>query len=959
MLSKLFRNRARFDEPDPEIRRRSILELSDQDAATFQADLAELVTADGDAGVRRAALSRLTEPALLATFLDANDPEMVRTAALGLAIHGTDPTRFAHPEIRNAAIRSTRDPDSVLGLLGDVGYDAELIQLAVESRHPKVRLAAADKLLNEQSLNELEHASRDRDKNVNRLARTRLDAIRHARADAEKAERRAQELLRALETQLKPADKDHLFGAKLGVIRQDWSSNRARHGDCVALLAQHGITIASLDALQTQFEALSQNAETQLPPVPVAAVITPAADSASDFAQALAGLTRLLADLKAGKADAVAAYDSVHAASVALQDRWLAAADHAPPPDSLVGPFHDVTHALKLAFDAVARVQQHAAALAAPPPDATLPAAESPEQFEALWATRRNARQQADRLAREIDRIAWPDDFATPAAIAAAQQTQADLIAFDTAVAAQLDALIDRLQTAIARLGEAISDGNLSAATGLEAEGRRLLKSLPTAIARRMQGEFNALAARVLELKDWVTYATHPKREELTAEMEALAQTPLEPPAQAEQIRLLRETWKGLGTITSHADRRLFERFNAAAETAFAPCRAYFEQQAEARKFNLAQRRKICDELDGYLEQTDWTQADWKAAERILRAARDEWRKFHPVDRSPGRKVQTRFETLTGRLYELIKGEWDRNVAAKRAVIDEATAIRDTVTDLRAATDQIKGLQRRWRDIGITPRRVDQSLWRDFRAICDAVFGRRDAVREETHQAAASQVTAAEHLLDEYQAMFDRSGPGNADPAVARDFADRFHALNDLPRDALRRLENRFREIDKNYRVLLRQARHRQATAGIERWQRIDAGLSALEVEAAGGALNAAAIASALAAIPDWDPAAPGPFADRARRLVDAPQAPVDGKADERRCALTVEMEIVAGLDTPPADQQRRLALQVARLNQKHRQTLDDDPTHLAERWCRAGPVVRDAPDLRERFFAACRHAIG
>ncbi len=963
MLSKLFRSRARFDDPDPEVRRRSVVTLTEEDAASFQADLAELAASDADVAVRRAAIGRLTEPDKLAPFLASDDADLARLAAEGIAVYGTDPNRFAQPEIRNAAIRTARDPDEVSRLIGEVGYDTELIQLAVTAKHAKVRLAAAEKLIAEHSLAELERASRDRDKNVNRLARTRLDTIKHAKSDAEKADRRAHELVKSLEAQLRSAETDPLFAAKLGLIRQDFASNLARHREHARLLKEHGVGIAGMDEVRVAFDALVAAAENALPKAPVVTpeptVATAITTDTRPFAESLAALSKLHADLRSGARDVVADYDAIHTESVEQQDHWLAAADHAPPPEVLARQFHEVTHALKLLFDAALRARGFEAEVNSIAGAATPPSEpQSPEDFEALWQARRRARGQSDRLARVLDQIAWPADHTHPAIVRTARGAERDLAAIDVAAESHLQTLIARVEADIARLSEAIGEGNLSLATSLEAEGRRLLKSLPPAIGKRMQGEFNGLAARVLELKDWVTYATHPKREQLTAEMEALAQTPLAPPLQAEKIRELREMWKGLGQVTSHADRRLFDRFNAAAETAFAPCRAYFEEQGSRRKFNLEQRRKICDELAHYIADADWAHADWRAAERILRAARDEWRKFHPVDRSPGRKVQTRFEGLTAQLYELIKAEWDRNIAIKQGIVKEAQTVRDSVSDMRDATDRIKTLQRHWREVGITPRRVDQSLWREFRAICDAVFGRRDAAMEEVRQASASLLQQAEQLLDEYQSVFDASGPGNADPAVARDFADRFNAMRDLPREAVRRLEGRFREIDKNYRVLLRQARHRRATAGIDRLERIDAALSKLEIDAAATGLDTAGIEAAIAAIPEWEEHAAGPFADRVRRLRTRGSAPVQGVIERRR-SLAIEMEIVAGLETPPEDQSRRLALQVERLNQKHRQTLDDDPQQMAERWCRAGPVERDDPTLRARFFEACRHTIG
>lgn len=978
MLSKLFRSRARFDDPDPENRRRAVVGLSEEDAKGFQADLAELARTDADRAVRRAALGRLIDSAELERFLTDADPDLARLAAEGIAAYGTDPRRFDRPEIRRAAIRAARDPEAVLPLLGDVPYDSELVALAVEARHPRVRLAAAQLLVKESSLVELERASRDRDKNVNRHARSRLDEIRHARADVEKTDRRADELLRTLAAQSALVERDPLFAAKLGVMRQDWQANVERHEHAVGVLRTHGVAAESLAARTAQFAELVDQAAARLaavaPPQAAPAPVREATDSGA-FADALARIEDLLDRIRRGGADPLASYDALHEESLRAQDAWLASADHAPPPQPLADRFHRATHALREIFDAVGRAQ-HAgpdidAALVAPDAasgaDADAAPA-TPEAFEKLWQSQRQLRAHIERIGRLLARIDWPADTASPARLAALDAHRQSLVARDAEIHRLHEALVARITTLIATLDGEIDAGNLTAATAHETEGRRLLKQLPAGTAKRLQTEFSQRAARVGDLKDWVTYATHPKREEYLAEMEALAATPLEPAQQAERIRELRAAWKGLGPVTNPADRRLFDRFNAAAERAFEPCRAYFEEQSGRRRFNLEQRTKICDDLTLYLDKTDWSHPDWRAAERILMVARDEWRKFHPVDRSPGRKLDTRFDALTARLHELIKGEWDRNVAKKQAIVTEAAAIRDGAADGhdgadgREAAEQIKALQRRWRDVGITPRRVDQRLWRDFRAICDEVFGRREAARAERREAIGNELRQAEQILEQFQRELDAAHENGADAAVAREFSERFHAITGLPRDAGRRLESRFREIEKAYRLLLRHAERRKLTSGADRLEAIDAALSAVELAFFDGTVDATAAEARLATLPGFDPAAPGPFAPRLARFRDALRTPGtrvdDAAVGGARRALAIEMEIVAGLDTPPEDQSRRLQLQVERLNRKQRNTLDDDPMRLAERWCAIGPIAEEDVELRERFFQACREAL-
>ncbi len=853
-----------------------MLAIPDDEAKNFQDDFAELARSDADAGVRRAALSKLLDGKHLEPFLNDADPEIVRAAAEAIARDVDSAELLSRPQVRAAAIRIARDPESVSRLIGDVAYDQELIRLAVDSRSPKVRLAVADKLMKESSLVELERLSRDKDKNVNRLARSRLEEIKHARAELDKALRRGEELVHAVETQLK-SESDPLFTARLGVVKHDWLTNVERHRAATQLLANHGVAAATLSELAQRFDAgaarLDAQAATLAPPTPAAPTAAPVrtpepAGNEAAFESALASLESLFDAIRRGERDGYAAIESIHVDSRTYQDRWLAEADHRPPPEQLAARFHAITHSLSLLYEAADRVGAHADELtqaeAAVPAG---PAAESPEEFEALWSEQRRVRQAGERLVRTLERVDWPADLPRPQRLRDADQLRTRLTEYDAACHALHEQLVHRLHDVIGKLEAQIDAGNLASAAGLEGEGKRLLHSLPAGTAKRVQSDFVALSVRVQELKDWRTFATHPKREQFLAEMEKLAAEPLEPTLQAERIRDLRQAWKDLGPVTNHNDRRLFDRFNHAAEIAFKPCREHFDAQAATRKFNLEQRRKICADLEGYLDGMQWDHADWRAAERILYAAREEWRKFHPVDRSPGRKLEVQFDALTARLHAKLKTEWDRNAEAKQAIVDEAKAIQAAGGDPRSAIDKIKALQQRWRNIGIVPRRIDQKLWKEFRLACDAVFSQREAARTEQRQVFESQLARAEQLCAEFEQAVEGATSETADGSLLTDFNARFQALGELPRDAARRIEQRFRDTERSYRLLLRQAQHDAVMRGVDRLYDIDIALSDLERALIDGA-SASDMPERLRDIDGLDADRPGAFADRVKALL-------------------------------------------------------------------------------------------
>ncbi len=69
---------------------------------------------------------------------------------------------------------------------------------------------------------------------------------------------------------------------------------------------------------------------------------------------------------------------------------------------------------------------------------------------------------------------------------------------------------------------------------------------------------------------------------------------------------------------------------------------------------------------------------------------------------------------------------------------------------------------------------------------------------------------------------------------------------------------------------------------------------------------------------------------------------------------LTVQAEVVAGVESTSEDQDTRLAVQVELLNSaKNRATKVADDRSLLEQWCQTGPKDDSIDELRERFFRA------
>ncbi|MDO6749877.1 DUF349 domain-containing protein, partial [Gilvimarinus sp. 1_MG-2023] len=77
--------------------------------------------------------------------------------------------------------------------------------------------------------------------------------------------------------------------------------------------------------------------------------------------------------------------------------------------------------------------------------------------------------------------------------------------------------------------------------------------------------------------------------------MEALIDADISPDVLADKIQVLQDEWKTLNS--SQPDKALWDRFQAAGDKAFEPCRAWFADVARQREVNVERRNQLIEEL--------------------------------------------------------------------------------------------------------------------------------------------------------------------------------------------------------------------------------------------------------------------------------------------------------------------------------------------------------------------------
>ena len=579
--------------------------------------------------------------------------------------------------------------------------EGELEVLAIGGLTAGIRSEAAEALTEKATLQRVQKLAKGKDKGVYQIVRQKLQRIRDDEDRQRKLAETIQTIVRHAVEQAR-SDDTKLFEARLDALLQKWAdveTQASQEQTTEFLQAVHQCRErlremqAEKDQLRHQQEQKSQRAET------------------------LSLLEDTLDELKHQDPDLEPSLASLDALQKTQENRWLEATRDTQVEKQEQKTYENLMQSLRSYISAVKRLGQHRDEIMA------LQATDSSDTDDS---------KQTDQARVILETVDWPRDFRRPTLLDALNRLAGKPRPAKTNKpdSEEQKALADSLRQVLDKLEEALESKQLKESRQHFKAAQQLAKGLDHRHGKSLQPRMHLLGGQLRELTDWQGFATRPKQESLCEQMEYLANQPMEPEAKAERIKELQNEWRGLG---GSSDRDLWSRFKQASDQAYEPCKAYFSAKSGLKQANLETRKTICDQLGTFLDNADWNNIDWKAAERIHQTAREEWKAAWPVEFRDNRPVQKRFDDLLKQLEAPLDTERKKNEALKQGIVERAEALIEH-EPLGDAMSQAKALQTEWTSIGITRHREDRKLWQAFRKACDQIFARRDARKNEQEQ---------------------------------------------------------------------------------------------------------------------------------------------------------------------------------------------------------------------------------
>ncbi len=254
------------------------------------------------------------------------------------------------------------------------------------------------------------------------------------------------------------------------------------------------------------------------------------------------------------------------------------------------------------------------------------------------------------------------------------------------------------------------------------------------------------------------------KKEEFCLKVELFAES-TEWSETAEELKKYQAEFKELPSVNEKYDAIMFKRFNEICNQFFERRREHFEELDETRQENLKKKVELCERMEeiagvefersdsddeaedvsvedmaaqlknafannfGGYEEKAKKPMSFREAGQEVRELQAAWKEVGAVPKAKSQQVWERFRKACDVFYDQRRDfyaskekDFEKNLELKNSILSE---LKEEAAKEEKDFKKVKSLQKKWRDIGEVAIKFSRNLNKDYRAICDKIYGNK------------------------------------------------------------------------------------------------------------------------------------------------------------------------------------------------------------------------------------------
>ena len=225
------------------------------------------------------------------------------------------------------------------------------------------------------------------------------------------------------------------------------------------------------------------------------------------------------------------------------------------------------------------------------------------------------------------------------------------------------------------------------------------------------------------------------------------------------KMKDLQAEWKTIGAVPPTKAQEIWKTYQQHQERFYDLVKINIELRDLDFKKNLEMKTLLCEAAEKLQENPNIVEAS-----RALQQLHDEWAEIGPVARELREDLWNRFKQASSVInkkhqayFDELHAKENENLEKKQALIAQLKEI--NIEKLKGnkqweeATEKVQTIQQEWRLVGFAPKKQNQTIYEEYRQLCDAFFKAKTAYYKGMRDEFAENLKRKRQLVEEAEAL--------------------------------------------------------------------------------------------------------------------------------------------------------------------------------------------------------------
>ncbi len=262
-------------------------------------------------------------------------------------------------------------------------------------------------------------------------------------------------------------------------------------------------------------------------------------------------------------------------------------------------------------------------------------------------------------------------------------------------------------------------------------------------------------------------------------------------------LQKLHEMWREVGPVERSKRDELWDRFKTASNTINKNQQNFYNGVREEQIYNLEKKTVLCEKVEEIAARKLDSHQDWSAASKEVLQIQQEWRTIGFAPKKDNNSIYKRFREACDLFfsnkrdfYAEHKDKLEENLKLKIQLCERAEELQDS-TDWKQTTNELIRIQKKWKSIGIVPRKVSNEIWNRFRKACDTFFNNKSAHFDSLESKQADNLKIKKALIEKING-FQLSKDNEQNLDTIKTFQKEWSAIGHVPLKKKEQIQNDF-----------------------------------------------------------------------------------------------------------------------------------------------------------------------